>query len=88
MATRLAAGRHEVRNPIGSDNFSLLQNVNMGTGTHPASYSMHTRVLHQWQSGEPSTADIKKAWSYTSTSTNALMAWIGTTSPFIFTEKV
>jgi hypothetical protein len=32
-------------NPVRGKGFSLLQNVQTGTGAHPASYSVGTRVL-------------------------------------------
>ena len=37
--TRLRAGRYRVRIPVGARDFSLFQNVQTGTGAHPASSS-------------------------------------------------
>jgi hypothetical protein len=64
-----------VRFPAGAENFSLHQRVQNGSGAHPASYPMGTRGSFpgvKWPEREadhspPSTAEVKNAWSYTST---------------------
>jgi len=38
IATIVRAGRSEVRIPIGARGLSLFQNVQTGSGVHPASY--------------------------------------------------
>jgi hypothetical protein len=43
IVTRLQAGRSGVRIPAGVRDFSLLQNVQNGSGVHLASYTMGTR---------------------------------------------
>jgi hypothetical protein len=45
ITTRLATGLRGVRIPIRSENFSLLRYVKTGPGTHPASFSLHFRIL-------------------------------------------
>jgi hypothetical protein len=60
-----------VRFPAGSGKFSLHHRFQNGSGPHPASYSMGTRG--SIPGGEaathspPSSAEVKNAWSYTST---------------------
>jgi hypothetical protein len=63
--------------------FSLRHNVQTGSGTHPASYAMGTRVIssgekrprHEADHSPPSSAEVKNAWSCTSTPTFVCMAW-------------
>jgi hypothetical protein len=70
-ATRLPA---TIRgsNPDRSNRFSLLQNVQIGSGVHPASYSKGTGVPSREQRGlsfnysPPSSTEVKNEWSYTS----------------------
>jgi hypothetical protein len=65
-----------VRLPVGVRNFSLHHRVQNGSGAHPASYLMSTwgsfpegKVAWAWSSPiTPSSAEVKNAWSYTSTS--------------------
>jgi hypothetical protein len=74
----LGAGWSEVRVPVGGGNFSLHNRcVHTGSESHPASYPMGTRgsfhagnvtVAGSWLP-PPSSAEVKKAWSYTSTPT-------------------
>jgi hypothetical protein len=53
---------------------SVLQNVTMGSGVHPASYSVCTRVISlgtKWWGCEvshshPTSAEVENDWSYTS----------------------
>jgi hypothetical protein len=53
--------------------FSLFQHIQVGSGAHPASYPMGTRVdvvkwlRHETGHSSPSSAKVKNAWSYTST---------------------
>lgn len=47
IATRLQAGGFKVRIPIGTRHTSVSQNVQTGSGTHPPSYSMGTRIPSQ-----------------------------------------
>jgi hypothetical protein len=54
----------------GAGNFSLLHRVQNGSGAHPASYPLSLGV--KWPAREsdhlpPSSAEVKNAWSYTST---------------------
>jgi hypothetical protein len=64
-----------VRFPAGAANFSLHHRVQNGSGAHPASYPMGTGDLSlgvKWPVCEadhspPSSAEVKNAWSYTST---------------------
>jgi hypothetical protein len=44
-ATVLQAGRNGVRILAGARDFSLLRNMQTGSGAHPASYSMGTGAL-------------------------------------------
>jgi len=46
-ATRLQAGGFKVWIPVGARHTSLPQNVQTGSGTHPTSYSMGTRIPSQ-----------------------------------------
>jgi hypothetical protein len=64
-----------VRFPARAGNFSLHYCVQNGSGAHPASYPMGTRGSfpgvkrpeHEVDHSPPSSAEIKNAWSYTST---------------------
>jgi hypothetical protein len=66
-----------VRFPAGAGNFSI-HRVETGSGPHPASYPMRTRGSFpggKAAGGEadhspPSSAEVKNAWSYTSTPPN------------------
>jgi len=39
IVTRLRSERSGIRNPAGTRNFSVLQNVRLVSGAHPASHS-------------------------------------------------
>jgi hypothetical protein len=60
---------------VGVGNFSLHHRVQNGSGAHPASYPMGTRALSlgikrrgcEADHSPLSSAEVKKAWSYTST---------------------
>jgi hypothetical protein len=64
-----------VRFPAGVGNFSLHHRVQNGSGTHPASYPMGTRGSfpgvkrpgREADHSPPCSAEVKNAWSYTST---------------------
>jgi hypothetical protein len=64
-----------VRFLAGAENFSLYHRVQNGSGAHPASYPMGTRGSFpgvKWARCKadhsfPSSAEVKNAWSYTST---------------------
>jgi hypothetical protein len=64
-------------------NFSLHHRVQNGSGAHPASYPMGTRGSfpgvqrpgREADHSPPSSAEVKNAWSYTSTLQYAFMAW-------------
>ena len=45
ISPRMRSGRFGVRVPVGARDFSFLQNVKTGSGTHPASYSVGTGSL-------------------------------------------
>jgi hypothetical protein len=61
--------------PAGAGNFSLHHRVQNGSGAHPASYPMGTggsfpgvkRPGRRADHSPPSSAEVKNAWSYTST---------------------
>jgi hypothetical protein len=58
--------------PVGGRHFSPHRRVQTGSGAHPASYTMSTRALSlgvKWPGREAdnSSAEVKNAWSYTST---------------------
>jgi hypothetical protein len=65
-SARLRAARTGVRVSAGYRNFSLHHRVQTGSGAHPASYPMGTGVFSPDHS-PPYSAEIKNAWSYTST---------------------
>ena len=73
IVTVLLTGRSGARIPVGERDFSLLRNVQTGSGTHPASCSVGTEVLLRGQSGlgcaakysPPSIAEVRSEWSYT-----------------------
>jgi hypothetical protein len=75
--------RSRVRVPAGAGNFSLHHRVQIGSGAHPASYPMGTRGSYpggkaagrEADHSPPSSAEVKNAWSYTSTPQYAFMAW-------------
>jgi hypothetical protein len=75
-----------VRFPAGGGvgNFSLHHHcVQNGSGAHPAFYPMGTRGSfpggkRPWREADyspPSSAEVKNAWSYTSTPQYVFMAW-------------
>jgi hypothetical protein len=71
----LRAGWSGVRFPGGAGNFSPHHCVQTGSGAHPASYPMGTRDSfpgvkrpeREADQSLPSSAEVKNAWSYTST---------------------
>jgi hypothetical protein len=64
-----------IRLPAEAGNFSLCHCVQIGSGAHPASYPMDTRGFptgvkrpeREADDSTPSIAQVKNAWSYTST---------------------
>jgi hypothetical protein len=74
-SARLWDGLSVVRVPGGTGNFLLHHRVQTGSAAHPASYPMGIRgsFLGVERSGReanhplPSSAEVKNAWSYTST---------------------
>jgi hypothetical protein len=59
-----------VRFPVGAWNFSLHNRVQNGSGTHLASHPVGTRGSFPGREADhsrPSSAEVKNAWSYTST---------------------
>jgi hypothetical protein len=72
-----------VRFPAGAGNFSLHHRVQNGSGAHPASYAMGSRgyfrgVKRPGREADhqpPSSTEVNKTWSYTSTSQYVFMAW-------------
>jgi hypothetical protein len=63
---------------LGVGNFPLHHHIQACSGSHPASYPVGTRG--SFPGGEadhlpPSSAEVKNAWSYTSTPQYAFMAW-------------
>ena len=75
IVTRLLAGWSGFRIPIAARDFSPLQNVQTGSGAHPAPFLMTTGVLprekkrsgHKINLSPPSSAEVTNQWSYTST---------------------
>jgi hypothetical protein len=74
METRLWAGQSKVWIPAGERDFSVLQNVQTGSGAHPTSCSLDTRVLSQGKELgcdvyyiSPSSAKVNNDWCHTST---------------------
>jgi hypothetical protein len=73
-----------VRFPEGAGNFSLHHRIQNGSGSHPASYPIGTRgsfpgvkrLGREANHSPPSSAEVKNAWSYTSTPLNA-SSWRG-----------
>jgi hypothetical protein len=63
-----------VRFPAGAGDFSLHHRVRNGSGAHPASYRVPgalslvvKRPRREADHSPPSSAEVKNAWSYTST---------------------
>jgi hypothetical protein len=84
IVSRLRAVRREGRFPAVAGNFSLRHRVQTGSGAKPLSYPMGTGALfspatkrpgRETDHSSPSSAEIKYAWSYTSTSPYVFMAW-------------
>jgi hypothetical protein len=58
--------------------FSLRHSVQTASGAHSASYRMGTGIKRPGQEAEhspPSSAEVKNAWSYTSTLPYVFMVW-------------
>jgi hypothetical protein len=72
-----------VRFLVGAGNFSFHHHIQNISGAHPASYWMGTRGSFpgvKWLGCEadhspPCSAEVKNAWSYTSTPQYVFMAW-------------
>jgi hypothetical protein len=70
----LRPGRSGVRIPVAGSDFSLLQNIQSGSGAHPASCSVGTgcflqvakRTGREVSHSSPSGAEFKNEWSCTS----------------------
>jgi hypothetical protein len=87
-----------VRFPAGAGNFSLHHRVQNGSGAQPASYPMTTGGLflgikvpgREADFSPPSSAEVKNAWSYTSTHQYVFMAWclVKQTDNFTFTLAI
>ena len=85
IVTVLLTGRFGARIPVGVRDFPLLRNVQTGSGTHTASYSVGTYVLLRGQSGlgcvvkysRESSAEVRNEWSYTSSP--PICVWTGKT---------
>jgi hypothetical protein len=75
-------GGSRVRLPAGAGN-SFHHRVQTGSGVHPASYLTGTSgsfpggkaAGHEADHSPPSSAEVKNAWSYTSTPQYVFMAW-------------
>lgn len=73
VVTRLRAGQTAVRIPAGKRGFSLLQNVHIGSGGHPASYSLCAMVIfvdierpeREVEHSPLSGAEVRNKWSHT-----------------------
>ena len=73
IATKLRAGWSGVQLLVGASDLCLLQNVQTGSGVHPAVYSMGTgffpgikQLGRDVNHPPPSSAEAKNEWSYTS----------------------
>jgi hypothetical protein len=74
-SAELRSRRSGVRIPAGAEKFSLYHLIQTGSGGHPASYPLDTmgsfpgvkRPGREADHSPPSNAEIKNAWSYTST---------------------
>ena len=93
MATRLRSARFGVRIPAGAIKLSTLQNVQVGSGAHPASYSMSNDASFPGLKRGGSETDysplypvprLKMSWSLPLFPLHAFMAYIGTISHFTF----
>jgi hypothetical protein len=79
----IRAGCLGVRVPVVAGNFSLHHRVQTCSGSYPASYQMGTRDFSMWikrpgreaDHSPLSSAEVKNAWSYTSTPPSAFMSW-------------
>jgi hypothetical protein len=79
FSTGLRAGWSGVPLPVGAGNFSPHYRVQTGSGPHPASYPLGTRrsfpggkVAEAWSWSLPCSAEVRNAWSYTSSPTTRL----------------
>jgi len=75
---RPMSGRSGFDSWQGQEFFSLRHHVQTGCGAHLTSYSIGTAVFspgHEANHSPPSSAEVKKAWSYTSTSSYVFMEW-------------
>jgi len=89
-----------VRFLVGAGNFSHHHRVQTGSGAHTSSYHMSTagpslavkRPGREVDHSPPSSAEVKKAWSYTSipNTSSQLAAWssTGITLPLSFTFNI
>jgi hypothetical protein len=71
-----------IRFPVRAGNFSLHHRVQNGSRAHPVSYPMGTKgsfrgvkATGAWSWPLPSSAEVKNAWSYTSTPQYVFMEW-------------
>jgi hypothetical protein len=79
----LRAGWFGVWAPAGARNFSLYHCLQTGSEAHPASYLMGTRgyfpggkAAGMWTGhSHTSSAEVKNAWSYTSSPLYAFLSW-------------
>jgi hypothetical protein len=96
----LRGGWSGIRVLAETGNFSLHHWVKTGSGAHTASYPMGTRPLslgakrhgRETDHSPPSSAEVKNAWSYTSTPQYSVMEWCsvkaqGKTLPWLDREE-
>ena len=69
--------------PVGARDFSSLQNVQTGSGTHPSSYSKGAGPRPEVSHTSASSAGVKSEWNYTSTPPYAFIVRTGTLSFFL-----
>jgi hypothetical protein len=94
-ATELRDGRSGFQVPAKPRDFSQVQNVQTGSGTHMTSYSiwrgpfLGKKAIGAWVWPNNSfNIKVKNEWSYTSTPLCVFKTWTGITLPFLRYEAI
>jgi hypothetical protein len=80
--TRIRARRSEVRIPVGVGDLSLLKNIQIGSGAHPASYSKSAEGSFSASKATPHLGPrLRESVTLSPLALHAVMALVGTALP-------